>query len=222
MVLACDPFHEDAVPVDNLVTINPTQTEYYLPIETTAESSVIISLRTLVTTSFETISIRVTEYPEYGRVSSIDNFFLKFTPSPSSYVDADQNGERKDQFGISFFRDGKKIITQTISVRMEKFPCSLYAVEDRMATEPGVPVSRIVTFNDHLCDINIDNVESSIALEPRHGYAEMERLTVTYTPETSYEGSDEFIYELVASQQENLFSEGPLVSYGLVTVNIGE
>lgn len=222
-VISCDLFHEDEIGVDKVVTINPAQTEYFIPEEYHGTStSVVISLKALVTMTFETISIRVTEYPKYGKFVLLGDFFLKYTPSETFYEDAYAYDERKDQFEISFFGDEKRIATQSISVRMEKFPCSLYAVEDRIATGPGTPVSSTVTLNDRLCDINIDNVKSSIALGPQHGHAEIEGFTVTYTPEAGYVGPDEFIYELKATKQENIDSQGPLISYGLVTANVGE
>ncbi|MDV3308513.1 MAG: Ig-like domain-containing protein, partial [Cyclobacteriaceae bacterium] len=172
--------------------------------------------------TFETISIRVTEYPTYGRVFSLSDFLVKYTPSKAFFEDAPHEGERKDQFGISIFKDGKIIATQTITVRMDDFPCSLYAVEDKIATTRETAVSFLVTWNDRLCDIRSDNIEYSIALAPQHGRAELNGSTFTYTPDAGYQGEDEFVYQLKAFRQENMVSVGPLISYGLVTIDVGE
>jgi hypothetical protein len=221
IAFSCDQFHEDEIAVDKVVTIDPTQTEYYVG-EYVSNPAIVINLRTLVTTTFETISIRVTEYPKYGKVSYLSDFFLKYAASETFYQDAYYDGALKDQFVISFFRDGKTIAKQTISIIIEDFACSLYAVEDRFTTNPGTSKSWTVTWNDRFCDIKTENVQASIALEPQHGHVELEGFTVTYTPETGYEGPDEFVYELKATGQENIDSEGPLFAYGLVTVNISK
>ncbi|HLT72273.1 MAG TPA: Ig-like domain-containing protein, partial [Cyclobacteriaceae bacterium] len=62
----------------------------------------------------------------------------------------------------------------------------------------------------------------SIALDPHHGNAEVNGTTITYTPEVDFEGLDEFVYVVNAFGQENIASQGPLTSYGLVTVQVGE
>lgn len=127
-----------------------------------------------------------------------------------------------DQFEIAFVSDGRTIATQPISIRPGNFPCGLYAVEDRVETRPGTPVSFAAVWNDHLCDIRVDNIAQSIALDPHHGNAEVNGTTITYTPEVDFEGLDEFVYVVNAFGQENIASQGPLTSYGLVTVQVGE
>lgn len=65
-VVSCDPFHEDEIADGKVVTINPERTEYYLPDYLYPNPSVVINLGEIVMFTFETISIRATEYPTYG------------------------------------------------------------------------------------------------------------------------------------------------------------
>jgi hypothetical protein len=220
---SCDTFHEDEVADDNLVAINPAQVDYYVPdFDIQENASVVINLREVIVSSHARISIKVHKNPDYGAVTWLDEYFLKYTPSSTLYEDSNHDGERKDQFEISFVSGGSIVAVQPITVRLGNFPCGLYAVEDRVVTQPGTPVSFPAAWNDHLCDIRVDNIAQSIALDPQHGSAEVNGTTITYTPEVDYEGLDEFVYVVNAFGQENFPSQGPLTSYGLVTVHVGE
>ena len=223
MLITCDPFREDVIPIAKLVTVNVSALDYYI----LPNSSTVINMKAIVTSSFTNVSVKVSEYPKRGTLIPSEDFFLKYTPSPSFSEDVSRHGDGEDQFKVAFTNNEKILTRQTIILHMSRytgsFPCSLYAVEDVVHTAPGIPISIKVLFNDRLCGIKIREVQVAILSNPQHGQTALRTDSIIYTPETHFEGSDEIVYKISAENKDQTSgTDRLLVSYGLVKINITE
>lgn len=219
LLTGCDQFREDGVAP---VAINESATDYYVP----EDASVLISLRAVIMSASQKISVKISKVPKRGRLTQIGNYFLRYKPDLRFHEQIEMYGDTKDNFEVTFFDDGTTLRRQVITVHVGQytsdFPCALYAVEDVVKSKPNAEVKVRGLLNDRLCDINVENVQTLISLYPEHGEAEMRGDTIVYKPKTDFMGVDEMIYEATATHQQNIKGKGPLVSYGLVTINVEE
>ena len=226
--IGCDPFHEDLIPQERLITVNESATEYYI----LPNSSTVIDLKAIVNSSLTNMSISVLQNPGRGTLTSFGDLIFKYTPSPSfsgavEITNVDEYGPGEDQFKIVFTNHGKVVAAEKISIYMTRstgrFPCSLYAVEDAAETTPGTPVCIRAIYNDRLCGIKVTDVRIAIAVPPKHGQVLLKDDSIIYTPENEFVGFDEIVYKLnLSSDHETSGTNKLLVSYGLVKINVYE
>lgn len=210
---SCDPFQEDAIPKENQLIINKNATDYYIMANTPA----VIDLKSVVTSLFTSVTIKVSKDPDRGSLIFLSDFIFKYIPSPSFTA-----GE--DQFVIEFVST-QAVQTTTITVHMthniSDFPCSLYAVEDYSHGNPGKTVAIDFLNNDRICGIKTTDVTSSISVTPAHGQAVIKGDSIFYTSETDFEGIDEFVYAIMTgNHQQASAADTPLVSHGLIRISV--
>lgn len=223
LLVSCDPFKDDVIPDEKVVTVNRSATDYYL----VENSSAIIDKTAVVKSSFAKISIEVAQQPTRGTVAAIGDVFLKYTPSAELRESVYSNRLVTDEFKLVFKHDEKILSTETITAhlgwRADYFPCSLYAVGDTVSTTQGISVPIRAGFNDRICNINMSDVQTSIAFDPAHGKVVVRGDTIIYKPDAGFYGVDEMIYRISAPlEPRSPAGDSLLVSFGLVAITVRE
>jgi len=142
--------------------------------------------------------------PRNGTVVRLENDSLRYTPE-------------EDFAGRDFFSyevtDGERFELGSVEVRVKAPPGSKTQPDpedDVSATEHGKPVTIQVLGNDF--DADGDELEINQLEPPESGTAVLEpEGSVTYTPDTDFEGIDQFRYEV---------SDGELTAWATVTVTV--
>lgn len=212
-LVSCDPFQEDFISEENQLIINESATDYYV----VANTSIVIDLRSILTSLFTSVTMKVSTSPTRGSLSFLNEFLFKYTPGPSFVA-----GE--DQFEI-VFRGATKLRTTTITIHMTEntsdFPCSLYAMEDHAYSRPGKPVAINFLRNDRICGFKIKDVQASISINPGDGQAMITGDSIFYTSEAGFLGTDEIVYQ-IATGNNQAERDGSPVSYGYVRITVSD
>ena len=119
LLASCDHFEEDLISTEKQVNINASATDFYL----LPNTSIVIDLKPLVSSSFTSGALKVSENPKRGKLISLGELLSKYEPSSSF-----NSGE--DQFNVSITGgDGRVLRVQTITIHMHdsiaSFPCNL-------------------------------------------------------------------------------------------------
>lgn len=209
LLASCDPFKEDLITPDKQLTVNASVMDYYI----LPGSSAVIDLSSIVSASFTTATLKVSENPTIGKLTSLDDLTLKYEPLATF-------NQGDDQFKISFINEGKVLKTAVITVHMKPsttlFPCSLYAVEDTASIALGSSVSINVLDNDAICGVKKDEVLVSIYQQPKYGEATLNGESITYSSNSGYKSCDHIIYKITTT------GDNPKTSFGLVNIRIGD
>ena len=202
-LLSCDSFKEDSIAPAKQVIFSTT--EYYvLP-----GSSVVIDLESAVKQSYTNVSLKVSQNPLRGTLSSLGTL-LKYYP-------AHEFLEGKDQFVFSVLSSNKVIATKTVTIFMkqevEDLPCPLYAMEDKVYVRSGSTASVKFLKNDRICGVNDSPLQISIHLNPRFGESKLVGDSIiTYTAGPEYTGRDELVYKISDLS-------GEIFSYGIISIS---
>lgn len=203
-IVSCDSFKEDIIQPNNQITFG--QTEFY----TLPGSSIVIDMRTIVHSSFTQGSLTITQGPLRGELTPLDAYLLKYKPAFSFW-------EGFDGFTFTVESNGEILTSERITIYMRedvnKFPCSVYANQDRAHAVPGLTASVDVLDNDRLCGTNSPGARVYVHIGPHFGTSSIEDNTrLVYNPGTEYAGTDEIVYRIESASNET-------VGYGIVTVN---
>jgi uncharacterized protein (TIGR02145 family) len=215
LLINCDPFQKDLIKQENQVIVNDSAMDYFI----LPNTSTVIDLKALVSSSFTNVTLTVSENPTFGKLTSLSEFLLKYEPLPTFK-------EGNDHITVSFTIDNRIILNETLTIHMTQdtigFPCSLIAVEDSVASESGATILISFLDNDRVCDVNKKDLSTSIYLQPQHGIAALTGNGISYTANGSYVGLDEFVYKISTSDNTGTDGDNILTSYGLISILIGD
>lgn len=202
-LVACDTFREDVIEQENQVTFG--QTSFFV----IPGSSIVIDLKSVIKSSFTTVSLDITNPPRNGALTQLDPFLLKYTPN-GDFSDG------TDQFIFSAVLDnGTTLKTQSMNIFMKdkinEFPCGVYAIEDQVRTKSHGAFTVDPVKNDQLCGVK-GLINVSIHLKPKFGDAEVVDDSIIYRPGPAFTGSDELVYRLLTVGNEH-------AAFGIVTLN---
>jgi photosystem II stability/assembly factor-like uncharacterized protein len=218
IVFACDTFLDDSIPGDNLVSFS--KTNYFV----TQGNSVIINLRSIVEQSWVDAELVISQNPALGVLAYLDSVTLVYSPSNSF-------PEGEDKFVISVLSDGEIVQKVTISITIlengSEFNCdgeiALYAMGDRVHTKPDSPIAIKFLANDILCEIDPEDLVSSVYTAPGHGTAVLDEDLIIYTPASGYTGKDSIVY-VISTQDIDAGTSGEnnWISYGFIDITVSE
>lgn len=209
ITISCDPFENDAIPIDQQVVFNPGNNRHYI----LPNSSAIIDTRAFFQSLLTNVNLRITTNPVRGVLTRVDDFLLKYEPFPD-FTDG------KDRFIYSAVSSGGTVLKSdtaiiTVSKRIGDFPCALIAVEDFVSIVPGTSVTISYLNNDRICNARESELSKSIKKNPKNGTVNLVGDQINYSPKSGFTGWDEFVYEVKFIEGANTKS-----SLGLVSVFI--
>ncbi|MEJ1242148.1 hypothetical protein WBG78_28630 [Chryseolinea sp. T2] len=191
LFMSCDSFKEDQLIEGGIQTVN----DYY----TVPTLAVVIDLRGLISTTFETTTVSIAQRPLKGQISQLD--FKTFTYRPF-----DSFTEGVDQFIVTQVAAGREIAKHIVKVHVvspENLPCTTIAVEDRREIEKGKQVIIPVMDNDKFCN-EPSNYTVSIDLQPQKGTATLVDNTIVYMAGPDFSAYDRLTYRLASTSGETL------------------
>jgi photosystem II stability/assembly factor-like uncharacterized protein len=165
-------------------------------------SSIAIDLESVVGSPLESGSLAILEQPFSGSLQQLDPFFFKYT--------SEDFADGIDQFHFSAVlennsRPASGIVRIIRMTNVSEFPCDIHPVQDfsYAARNKPTPIKPLV--NDHICGVTSD-LDVFIHLQPQFGNAVVSGDSIIYTPQVSFDGTDELVYGVsVAGSDEVLY-----------------
>lgn len=205
-VSACDTFQEDVAPQG--------EDELILKEAITAlpNTSLYIDLKTIIQTS-ETVRFSIGNQPQKGEASINDQSILLYKPK-ADFLSG------HDFLSINLINSGGVMIdTDSIWINMassaDSLPCLNGALTDYYYTAVNEPIIIQPILNDGYCPDETSGAILDFIEDPANGSIEqVELFTYKYTPDTDFEGTDGFMYELT------LVDEAGVSHYSIAQVSV--
>lgn len=139
-------------------------------------------------------SISITANPANGTAAAAGPGQITFTPATGF------SGNDTFTYQICDTQGACDTATVTVSVTFNNSPPQVN--DDQAATTAGAPVPIDVVANDSDPDGNLDLSTLSVTSNPVNGSAKVDTTTgaITYTPNSGFNGTDTFIYQLCDSE----------------------
>jgi hypothetical protein len=155
-------------------------------------STTVISLTDYINSSFP-FEIIITQQPQYGKIEIHRSGLLLYTPNPDFISGTDLVGYR-------IIQEDKIVAENFVEIIIDggfrsKFCKVLFKSED-FTVKPGSTNNNLDIFsNDVLCD-SAQYLTTNIVISVSRGRLSKQENNFTYTPNTNFEGQDDFIYSI--------------------------
>jgi hypothetical protein len=209
LVTGCDTLQDDSLTSQKKVDWRKDAI-YMKP-----DGSAVIDLRSRIT-SAQNVQISITAQPKYGKLTSIGQDLVEYTPDDTTTVNS-------DLFTIAAFDADNTVIDKDtvviiISEDTTSYPCGVYAMVDFVYNVSGATVIDVLG-NDVLCT---DTAQLQLTVPetfpdtdvhlPYFGTAVVTNGNqIVYTPGPNFKGADKFIYRI----------EGTPIGKGATTYSYG-
>ncbi|HHP7241762.1 MAG TPA: hypothetical protein ACFCUD_08810 [Cyclobacteriaceae bacterium] len=208
----CDKYEDDEFQLPASETLVIKDSYSALP-----NTSLLIDLNQGLRTS-QPVQIQARIAPEKGVLTFMDVGMVLYEP----HTDFTSG---KDVFVIDIVasENGEVLDSDSVEVVMrestEDIPCFNGALTDRLTARRGEPIEINVIVNDGYCVGQTAGAIVELFAEPNHGEVELGDLfEFVYTSDSSFTGSDDFIYSLTLIDEEG----NEYISRGLVLVDVVE
>lgn len=210
IMMSCDTFEDDIqMEAEEMMALNVDR-------QMLKGNSILFDLTESVNPDTD-VSFQVSQNPKRGDLKFINEHILRYQDQGNSTAD-------KDFFVISILEDSSVLDIDTIAIEYvtdtTDIPCMAGAMSDFVSTKVDEEVFFDVLDNDGYCSDSVASALVTVYAEPENG--EVVRVSnrgagaFLYTPDSGFEGSDEFIYKL---QLTNLGGD-TLESYAQVYIDV--